>query len=1554
MKRSSTIRRLAWLALAGLLPLAGARAETRTWARASGTGDWFEASNWSPAQAPTNAGDSAVITNGYVLLTNETAALSAFSISNATLIFTNWITALRATNVTIRSGATLTLPAAFTNTQMSNRVWVVCSNFLLEGTIQTAGRGYAGGVGMNLPGNGPGGGPMVGSRGGGGGHGGRGGVGDGPAGGVANDVTNEPSYPGSGAGTGNGSASSGAGGGAVRIEAAGSVTINGAINANGTDGTVGQSGGGSGGAIYIGCASFAGTNGSLTAAGGSCAIASPISGGGGGGRIAVVCSSVVQPLSVAFLAPAGSGMYSRTNTYWVNRGAVHGTVYLSNTNLVSATPAGLSGYIILPTSPTVELSDLTQTNGVLGIPEGDTWTVAGNLTISGTGVQVQVSGSSFGTDTNAGASQSTALRCGGDLVLTNGGACYVWAGVTNGAEPAECGALVAVTGAVRLANAAWIYPYSNPTNGGSVRFEMGELAVDSTSGINADERGFRGTMAGNGYGPGHGHAGSRGSGGGYGGTGGNASDGSVGGDAYGQTNAPIAPGSGAGCYSEAGGVGGNGGGLIWIQASNSVVMNGTLTANGKNSNYQAAGSGSGGGILIDCASFSGGSLAVLRAKGGDSPGISSAWGGGGGGGRIAVWIALPLAVRTNLLAGAWPVAGAYSYANIVPGYGGTSSVTNGTGWYNPPTNGCALPGTLVAVVTNPALCNLTIEGDPARYGAPAPQGYWLDVYPPDTVVTNSVVSPADESNGLRRACLGWRLEVTGGTNISSGTTTQAAFAMTTNLTLTWRWTNAWQLTVAAGANGSVNSGAVNGWYTNGAVVTGIAAEADGGYVFSQWASADVPDGMATNNPLTVTMDRARTNLCALFAPASGTTKIWTGTGVWSNSANWSPAGPPGITDQAIIQAGTCMLADPRVAASCTVSNGATLVFSNWPAGLTLTADAIIRSGGTVTLPAAFTNTQMSNRVYIICQNFLLESGGAIQAAGLGYRGGTGNNIPGSGPGGGPASGNRGGGGGHGGRGGYAVSCAGGVPNDFTNAPVCPGSGGGMGDSGTVGHGGGAVRIEAAGTATVNGTINADGTATSGANQPGGGSGGAIYINCASFAGTNGLLTAKGGNSGGTLGGGGGGGRIAVVCADVIKPLSVAFMAQAATSGPYTRLDASWLHYGAVHGTVYLSNTNLVSTTPAGLSGYIILPTSPTVELSDLTQTNGVLGIPEGDTWTVAGNLTISGTGVQVQVSGSSFGTDTNAGASQSTALRCGGDLVLTNGGACYVWAGVTNGAEPAECGALVAVTGAVRLANAAWIYPYSNPTNGGSVRFEMGELAVDSISGINADGRGYRGTTAGAGYGPGGGSIVGPGGDCGGGAGHGGKGGDSSAPGYGGAIYGSTNVPLLAGSGGGSRASGGGSGGCGGGLIWLQAAGGAAVDGTLSANGQDAGNYQAGSGSGGAILINCASFSGGSLAVLRANGGTSVASGATQGGGGGGGRIAVWVDVPPNIRNRYLNDSSAGRAVGITTNWPQFGTVSVASGAGKYAAPDPKAAYPGTVRFFQYIRGGRLGVGLGR
>ncbi len=69
-----------------------------------------------------------------------------------------------------------------------------------------------------------------------------------------------------------------------------------------------------------------------------------------------------------------------------------------------------------------------------------------------------------------------------------------------------------------------------------------------------------------------------------------------------------------------------------------------------------------------------------------------------------------------------------------------------------------------------------------------------------------------------------------------------------------------------------------------------------------------------------------------------------------------------------------------------------------------------------------------------------------------------------------------------------------------------------------------MRIKAAGTVTLNGTLSANG-----ANQTGAGSGGGIYVTCKRFDGMGGTLSANGGASiFGGGGGGGGGGRIALL------------------------------------------------------------------------------------------------------------------------------------------------------------------------------------------------------------------------------------------------------------------------------------------------------------------------------------------------------------------------------------------------------------------------------------------
>ncbi|MDD5677325.1 MAG: G8 domain-containing protein [Kiritimatiellae bacterium] len=117
------------------------------------SGDWSDGVKWNPAGVP-GSGTEVIITNGSVRLTNTTDYLASLTISNATLIFSNWDTALTATNVIIQNGATVTHApntAMTTNADGSwptyGRVYIVCTNFELQpgGTIDAAGKGFLGG-----------------------------------------------------------------------------------------------------------------------------------------------------------------------------------------------------------------------------------------------------------------------------------------------------------------------------------------------------------------------------------------------------------------------------------------------------------------------------------------------------------------------------------------------------------------------------------------------------------------------------------------------------------------------------------------------------------------------------------------------------------------------------------------------------------------------------------------------------------------------------------------------------------------------------------------------------------------------------------------------------------------------------------------------------------------------------------------------------------------------------------------------------------------------------------------------------------------------------------------------------------------------------------------------------------------------------------------------------------------------------------------------------------------------------------------------------------------
>jgi hypothetical protein len=1594
------------------------RPDTVTW---RGTGDWFtNTACWS--NGIPGPGSNVWIASGTVNLTNSPPVLNEFTIANGgVVVFSNWTTILTATNIFIQTNGTMTLSSPFTTTQPSNRVYIVCTNLTIEagGMIDLRGKGYRGTNGTSAHGIGPGMGYYT--RGGGAGHGGRGGYYPFDlAGGAVYGSLFNPETPGS-SGAAGGNTQGASGGGVGRVVASGTVLVNGSINASGENGlpwTSLQSGCGAGGSIWISCAAFGG-DGTVSANGGTgSAYPSGEGSAGGGGRIAINYGALVGTPGVRISVAAGwDGRKFETTrenpsqtlgTTGYGQDARPGTIYLPDTGLLSSTISRLSGYLAISNLTSWSTTDLTVSNTVVGFCNRMDLNVTGNILVTGAGaaltsatgecdvvcsgnIDLQAGGQlllegglNCGGSITAVHSNSvvavkgnTDLNCAGNLILTNGAAAYFHSGQTNGLGR-NYGLLVGVTGDVNLASSSWIYPYSHFSDGGSCLFKMNNLTIPTNAGFNADYKGFHSAYAGSGYGYGRGTY--QGGGGGYGGKGGKTSLSGLPGNPYGSTNAPIQPGSGGGAHPNAVAPP-PGGGSVRIDAVGNIDLNGLITANGQQGGYYGGvmqgGCGAGGGIFLMAASLTGGADSRIRADGGTATSGASTNGGGGGGGRVSVAVGLSRSDRDKLVLGQ-AIDGLTTYYSHSPSYLGLLSATNGLGYTNIPPDGAAAGTYQFLKVISASQRSVVIAGEPSTYSTPSPDNYGGSLTVADgTVLTNTVATPANEVSGQRWSCLGWRVNDTtaSGALITNDTSTQAVFTVSTNVTLTWLWTNQYQFAVSSSvpSNGSVNDTTVNGFYTNGFVLTGILATASNNYQFSQWTGVGVPAGQDQANPLTVTMSQART-LVANFTKIGGETRIWTGTGNWTSSTNWSPVGIPGIEDQAVISTGTVTISDTRLTGGLIVTNGGIVLFTNWTASLTA-SNVVVATGGTITVAGPFIDGQMSNRIYVVCTNLTVEPGGQILADYKGYASAF--NASGFGPGKGVVIGNiKGGGAGHGGRGGssstgypFSADTGGGV-YDSLNAPIQPGSGGaGQDNAGFGGSGGGAIRIQASGTVTVNGNITARGQngLPWGPLVSGCGSGGAIWINCVTFAGNNGVINADGGTGAGygpgASGGGGGGGRIAVLYQTLSTPHAVSLSAVSGL-GAYV-FYTSEAGYESGLGTVYLSDTNFLSSTISNnLAGRLVFANTASWITPNLLVTNTALGFDDNFTLNVTGDLVVAGantillTGTNSQTTVGGAVRVQNAGklelqghltsggnltlesgtnilaARGNLLLNCGGDFTLTNGSVVYLYNGMTNGLGR-NYGILVSVTGSLTIASSSWIYPYSHYSDGGSCLFTMKALTVQTNAGFNADYKGFNGGYAGSGYGPGGGTAVG------GGAGYGGKGGRTSSTGSAGNPYGSTNAPLLPGSTGGAQANAG-TPPRGGGAIRIVALEKVQLDGSMTANGQQGGFYngtmQAGCGSGGGIFVMATTFIGSSNSQIKADGGSSYGQ-SSIGGGGGGGRIALWINIPEAWKTELWNGGLPSKVTATNTYKYYAGVLSVTNGLGYTNAPTG-GAEPGTIMVF--------------
>ncbi len=1096
--------------------------DTMTW---SGTNEWFTPEHWTPIGLPV-AGVKAAQSNGTLRLRHATPPLGSFILSGGTLEMLAWESALVADSVTI-SGGTLNHPLQTALLPVlgewipDSRVRIVCSNFVLNTTIDLAARGFRNGQGFNLDGKGPGGGKEGGGGKGGGGYGGRGGDNStGYGGAVYGSVQAPELWPGSGGGDREQHAG-GHGGGLFVLEADGHVVLNGTINVNGAHRLSNErwgGGGGSGGGVLIRARTLAATNAVITANGGNGGRFR--SGSGGGGRIAIdITDSDAQDnlpgveiaLQTQFGPQSGNDdgvIDSRLGDY--------GAIWVNHDSLLPAAISGIYGFVHGPNVKNVSRSSFALTNSWLRLVGNETFDVTGDVTLSG-----------------ASLLELRATDIGGDIVMANASTMSFYGIPTNGL-PNHLTTRVAVHGEFHIGANGTVFFHSDPETGGSPYLEVDRLYLADTATMNADQRGYGGgQITVGGYGPGtttDGYGGAS-----HGGLGGRHP--TYGGTTYGSVTEPAEPGSGGAGRSA--GIGRTGGGLIHITAADTMALHGTVTANG-GAAASNIGASSGGAIYLWADIFLP-AEGTISAVGGAGTGSGSAALGGGGGGRIARLFRGDGFTGNRLRAGG---------ANEFPGIEGSLH----EGYYDD-------------------FVTLTIEGDPARRGQPTPLEYGNHGVIEGSVVNSSVTSPTVGVDGVRYRCLGWHFEDANGVT-DSGTGTAFSGTINTNATLTWFWTNEYYLATSAAVGGSLQTDRT-GWYTEGETPS-LTPVADSGRTFTQWAGDYAPASLTTV-PLPILMDAPRT-IRANFGVVGGTAKTWAGgTGDWMNPDGWAPAGVPAPDDTVAITNGAVTLnveilgiaaltvrapgtltvidTDLSVAGSMVLDGSglrATFTRSDLTIGghleLMNAGDLRVNSGlapvgyygtkvevkGNLTIGTGswiFPHSALyeNGSVLFPVGNLYVDSGGGFNADHRGYRGGLAPQDGGPTVGWGPGMGNIARGGGYGGIGGGASGQYGQIYGT-AEQPFEPGSGGG-GDGGNPwrggGNGGGLIWVQSDHIIRLDGTMTANGQIGQGDSATGGGSGGGIYLRCRRFEGS-GILRANGGSGhGGTTGTSGGGGRIAV-------------------------------------------------------------------------------------------------------------------------------------------------------------------------------------------------------------------------------------------------------------------------------------------------------------------------------------------------------------------------------------------------------------------------------------------
>lgn len=504
--------------------------------------------------------------------------VGAMGVTNARLEIAGGSTVTVTDLLIVTNTSTLLCEARDREVQVSN-VWAGAGVTIsaTNVTIAADSRLSADGQGYQCPasgtGTGPGGG-YVGNGSGGGGHGGQGGrtryLGDGGS------TYGSPPLPtdlGSSAG-GNWktSGTSGDGGGSIRLHVPGLLQLDGTVSANGGDGAIAETGGGSGGSLLVTVHELRG-GGRFAADGGD---AFTDKGGGGGGRIAVYLED-----DSGFDNPENSTANGGTGFEDGHTGTL---AFLEVTDLsdFTAVPVEIRVHHLyeLPEATTSTCQRLVlMTNGLMRIGAGARLDVADTVNVG----------------------RDATLELGGDSLLQ------------------ATTLALSSNSTVIIQSRAYDAPVEGVWVGRGSAIHAGTMTIPAGAHVSADGQGYNPGQGPATAGYGTDYAG----GGGHGGTGG----GSLGGGTYGSFRQPDELGSGG--YGSAG-TAGRGGGAIRLCVTNTLVLDGIISADANDGAYLIGG-GAGGSIWIDAGTITG--TGVIRADGGEGAQAANS----GGGGRIAVY-----------------------------------------------------------------------------------------------------------------------------------------------------------------------------------------------------------------------------------------------------------------------------------------------------------------------------------------------------------------------------------------------------------------------------------------------------------------------------------------------------------------------------------------------------------------------------------------------------------------------------------------------------------------------------------------------------------------------------------------------------------------------------------------------------------------------------------------------------------------------------------------------------------------------------------------------------